>query len=596
MAGGSESAFAQAADDAAGSPLSLQLLPFAELAPDGEPIAADAEGGPEPPGPEPESALEAPEGEPAPAAENEPSVDLPPPPPPRSARESPFAGALDVARQAQDPLAPAWLFQPRAMLDATVTDNARHTHLNHQSDLISRISAGLSLSADTPRLQGLASATVSFRRALNDSHYNLFSANGYLVSELTVSPNLFLDLHGTAHDIDRSGLGVPNPQLLTPEEQTQTYVLSVSPVLKARVGDFGLADLRYAYSRMWVDKNTGVTATLPPLGGANEQQVHADLRMPGTMMYRLLSEVSANASAIQVNKFPGTFKRASGELINEYMLTRSISAIAAGGYETLADEGVVRLNGEGAIWDAGARWRPNADSSLMVLYGRHDLKTDIAAEFRWRFAPTTAFYAAHTDSINATQPSFVTNNLDALLGPEGPSVGITFDQNPTIAALNNTSIGLYRRPQDIGLGIGLPLDEINNFLPAANGFFRLKQSRAALFSDVAGQAISLIGFHLERTSLVGIRPPTEKSDGVVLAWSPLITDDIVGRALVGYRIQEQTDAFGELHRSQSFNVGLALNYQATPTLEAGIRYDFIDRKVPATIVINAIRLHLEKRF
>jgi uncharacterized protein (PEP-CTERM system associated) len=317
--------------------------------------------------------------------------------------------------------------------------------------------------------------------------------------------------------------------------------------------------------------------------------------MPGTLVPRLLSDIVLSGTSSRVRRIQGGFRRAFGELVNEYQVTRSISAIGGAGYESFGNKEIEPLNGEGAIWDVGARWRPNPDSSVMVLYGRHDQKTGISGEIQWRFTPVSAFYAAYTDSITSAQQSFIENNLDSLLGPEGPSVGVTFDQNPTISTLK-TQDNLYRRPQDIDVGSGLPLFEVNNYLPFANGFFRLKQSRAALYRNIGGQAIYLSAFHLERRSLINEEAPLVKTNGVKLAWSPVLNGRLVGHAEAGYRVVEKSDGESSFGRQALVNAAASLTYQVNPTLTASIRYDYTRRVIEPTVVTNAVSIRLGKTF
>jgi uncharacterized protein (PEP-CTERM system associated) len=515
-------------------------------------------------------------------------------------RETAYGGVLDVALEHENPTTPAWVFVPRILLEEVATDNVRHRATDRQFDLITKLAAGFDASVDTPRLQGVFNYMAIVKRGAFTRWADDFAQYGYVLAQATPIRNfLFLDLHGVAHEIDRQGLGIPNPSLLSSAESTQVYVLDASPDIKTRVGDIGFADLRYAYNRLWVTKNTETPASLARLTGGTLEQLRSDLKAPGTMMPRLLSDLALSARSNVVEKLPGTFDRASGELINEYQFTPSISAIAGGGYETLSDSHFALLNGRGGTWDTGLRWRPNADSSVLLLYGRHDLKTDFAGEVRYLFGPTSGVYAAYTDSINSTQERFIGHNQGALLGPEGPSVGVTFDQNPTISILNDSSVGLYRRAQLIDYGLGLPVEEVNNFLPATNGIFRIKEARGALYTDVATQSLTLLAFHVERTSLTGLNPPILKADGVSLAWSPALPAGLFGRAEIGYHVTERSDGVSDFGRETAANFALSLNYNITETLEGGIRYDYI-RKIlvsePTAVVTNAVTVRLVKRF
>jgi hypothetical protein len=509
-----------------------------------------------------------------------------------------FTDLTETVKLSADPRAPAWVVEPRVGVEEIYIDNVNATHANHQSDIISRLSAGVDVTADTPHLRGFLDATGFYRRAIVAHRINDWSFNGLTAAEARLFQDLlFLDIGGGAHRIEALGLGVPNPALLSPSEALQTVSITASPDLRFRVGDVGLADARYAYSHLWVTE--GKRFASGHLGGSTRQEARADVIVPGTLTERLLSDVLLNGSSDEVSRFPGTLYRGFGEALNLFHLTRSIAAVLGGGYESLSDQPFPRLTGNGGIWDIGAHWRPNADSTVIVLYGRHDLHTAVSGEVRWHLTPYTAFYASHTESLNGTQQSLILNNMYALLGTAGPLVGVTPAENPTIAALNNITLDSFSPARNLDLATGFPLEAANNILPAVDGFFRLKLTRGGLSTDIGSERFSLTGYHVERIALTNQKPPITKADGVKFEMATEFNADLIGRAETGYAVIDESDGKSDFQRSWSLNFAGSATYIASPTLDFGMRFDHILREFgnhSGRIIINTLTLRVAKRF
>src|SRR6202045_5323910 len=165
---------------------------------------------------------------PAPAAGNQavpalPGADvLPPPPgggfgfpnplvPPNAINPNPAAPPVAVAApagplgipapgigvvplQANDPNAPAILIQPRASVSETFTDNVNFVHAPRRAAAYTVLSPGVSISADTPRLQAVLTGSLNGYLYVPTSNFNQLNGSLYASAFGTVIPDaLFVD-------------------------------------------------------------------------------------------------------------------------------------------------------------------------------------------------------------------------------------------------------------------------------------------------------------------------------------------------------------------------------------------------------------------
>ena len=333
-----------------------------------------------------------------------------------------------------DPRAPAWQFTPRFAVDEILTDNVAETAAHRQWDLASQFAPGFLLGADTAHLTGLLDVSGVLQQNIHDNNLDQASIVGFGTAHATFVPGLlFFNLHASADTLNCAGGGLANPTIQS-ANTTQDYIVSGSPYAMIPMQDLGFAVARYRLSDATFDQNTGPINPLfgvGPISSSIEQEGRVDVKMPGTLFPRLAADLSADWGSDDTgSQGVGNFTRSTEEIINEYQLTRSLSLIGAAGYEWLNDHRYPLVTGEDVVWSVGGRWQPNPDSSLLLLYGRHDLNTDFAGEFQLRLTPFTSVYAAYTDFIGTGQETLIASNDASLLNPAGPVAGITFQEDP----------------------------------------------------------------------------------------------------------------------------------------------------------------------
>jgi hypothetical protein len=498
---------------------------------------------------------------PGPGANTNPGL-----PPLGSDQDNPYGVSTSGVAPAA-PGQPAYLVTSRVSDSEIFSDNVRHSATNQQSDLISQFSAGVTVTADTPRLTGTFAYTGNYRQSLSVKDQSRFSQFGVLRAHTTLVPDYFtVDLFGHVTELDRLGVGVANNALLTNSETTQAYSAGITPNFTSRVGRFGYFGLNYDYNQMWTDRNTGPivtpTGVVGALTGSKRQTARAAFQMPGTLDARLQSVLSVDGSEMTTGSV-GTFRRASASLSNEYQLIRSFSLIGVGGWETLSDKQIPFLNGKGPIWNAGGRWQPNVDSSILLLYGKSELSEHFSAEVEWQITPITSLRGRYTDGIGNTQSS--------LLGGLGLFPG----------GIINTPIGPIMLPPNFSLPPSLTQQD---------NVYRNKFLTADLTTTLDGHVIHLTAYRTTRSSLTNIGPREDSSTGIYLNTSEPITQEITANLRLGY-------ATNSVSNGVTYNLAVSANYHFSPTLDGSLGYDFVRRDADIkslNFTSNVITLRLRK--
>jgi hypothetical protein len=245
-----------------------------------------------------------------------------------------------VTLQQYDPNAPAVLIQSRATVGVTLTDNARNTTSPRVDAVYGTLAPGLSISADTPRFQGLFTGQAQALLYTPTSNFDQVYGNLYGKGLATVVPDaLFVDLTSL---ITRSstlpGFGFKNLSQLPRNQHTQVYANTVSPFLRKSFDGLIDSELRYRFGSTNFGGNTvavtpGSAAALNNLGSGilNEGTLTV---ATGQDFRRALSRLTVDASNFNS---PSTSRNsqvsASDDL--EYRFTPSIAALGRARYQNI---------------------------------------------------------------------------------------------------------------------------------------------------------------------------------------------------------------------------------------------------------------------
>ena len=509
---------------------------------------------------------------------------------------SPYSNLYNRVVAQSSITAPPFLFSTNIGIDEIATDNVAAVHDDQQADLGSLFSLGETISADSVRLKGVLSVTGFYRHNLIDSDLDQASEYGYGRGRAIILPDhVFFDVNGLIDDLEPTGFGVQNSIAQSPQN-THMYNLSASPFVVAGIGDMARMTLRYQIGQIWFNDNTTGNPLfgVPPITSSTSQGVTGDFRTPGTIFRHLMSDLSLNASENDSgNPISGNLQRASGELINEYEITRSASVVGGAGYEYLSDSEVPGIGGEGEVWDFGVRVRPTVDSSILLVYGRHDRKSDVAGEIAWRITPLTSVYAKYSDSLTTVQESLISNDANSILGPDGAVSGIAFDHSTLIGVLDEAALSAGPGSEQDIAGLGVPLGTVNGLAPLQNGLFRAKSVSGTATSRIGDNDLLLTAFYQRNLSLTPLTSPSSIVKGTTISWSRSLAERLSANASAGYR---HVSGVGN---GDLYNASLGADYALSESLAVNMRYDLIRREVApnnTSYIQNVLTIGVHKSF
>lgn len=507
--------------------------------------------------------------------------------------------------------APPWLLTEHVGINEVATDNVNYPSPSpRQADLSSLFSAGGILTADSDHVYGTLALTGVYRLQAVESHLDALLGYGYANAMVSVLPGtLYLGVHGLMDEVYRTGLGLQNP-FSQVADLTQVYQVSASPLFYSRFDDLTFNLLRYEIGQAWFNENTGTINSqgqiLFPVSGSTDQIARDDLRFDGTVIPRLMTDVSLyGATYNSTSQSTGDFTREKGQIINEYALTHSLALIGAAGYERLHDRHVPLVDGQGVTWSVGARYLPNADSYALLTYGKNDLKSDFAGELGWQVTPLTSVYMDYTDSVITLQQLEIANNNASSIGPFGATTRIAFDESPIISTLGDPLLLGPPSPENPASNLGVPLFDVNNVLPLENGLFRVKAYRASANTRINNDnVVGLTFMDFDQTQLSSRGPfvlghPASLQQAI-LSWGRFLSPAVQARVGVSYGHLSEDQTAGSVSTSSNrYGATLILNWQITETLAGQLRYDYLNRDThPSSVSAdqNVLSIGLYKTF
>src|SRR5690242_11312192 len=163
--------------------------------------------------------------------------------------------------EAQPPPTPAWIFVPRIGLDEIVTDNARATSTNRQADLVSILSPGIAVTADSARIKGALDYQLDVERFAEASDQNRIAHNLFANGQAIVVPNLlFFDARASISQADvAGGRGFTNSNLIPESQRVQVMTYSAGPTLRTDIGSLFNTEISYRASQAYFTNNTTLT-------------------------------------------------------------------------------------------------------------------------------------------------------------------------------------------------------------------------------------------------------------------------------------------------------------------------------------------------
>ena len=497
----------------------------------------------------------------------------------------PAPGAGITTLQQYDPNAPAILVQPTLGVGATFYDNVNFTHSNRTAAAEASVYPGVSMSADTPRLQGVLSGQLGANAYTPTSNLDHVFANLFGTGTATIIPDrLFVDAHSAVSQASAlPGLGFVSPSLLPRTQQTHIYANSVSPYLRESIDGLVDSELRYTFGSTNFSGNTVATpTTLTPTatnlsnGILNEGSF---IVATGRNFERALSRLTVIASDFNSNSTSQNTQFSSYDDL-QYRITPDISALARVGYENLRYPFAPMATFAGATWLAGGRLGLGPNYGYISLeYGRQQGVYGFTGSAAFQVTPTISVVASLVQGINSPGQYVQGSLASSTLSPTGSIV----DQYS-----------------------GLPTAFYSPGLGLTNGVYRQHLFNGQITDTIGPNSYSLYGYYDNQQSLTPpITAPT-KSVGAYASWHRDIRPDLNGTASVGFSNTSNVVFVNNPTPVNSINTlsaNIGVNYLLARNLTGSVLYTLAYEPNGATvssgrgdIVANSLQFLLTKAF
>ncbi len=503
-----------------------------------------------------------------------------------------------VPLQQFDPNAPAVLIRPRASIAETLTDNVNYVHSPRDAAAYTNLAPGLSISADTPRLQAVLSGNLNayiYTPSSNTLTSNLDQVFGSLYANGfgTVVPDaLFVNLQSlVTQSTPLPGFGFQNLSQLPTNQQTQVYSNSISPFFRKSFDGLVDSELRYTFNSTNYGGNTTI-GTSPIVGtspiSAIPTSVSSGILNEGTFtaatgqdFQRVLSRLTLDASNFN-SASTSRNQQASAFDDLEYRITPQAAALARIGYQSIQYPFSPAATFVGPTWLIGGQigsYGPD-QGYFSLEYGRQQGIYGFTGSARYNITPTMLLTASLVQGLISPtqyiQSSLATSTLD----PYG--------------AIVNEYSGLPSAFYSPGLGL-------------TNNVYKQHLLNVGVTEAIGPNHYSLYGSASNYQSLTPpITAPT-KSYGINLTWSRDIRPDLSGYASLGYYNSSNvitTTTLSPIGSQNSINAYLGLNYLISETLTGSILYSFYYQTNLAgsvggrtgDVVVNQLTFQLSKTF
>jgi uncharacterized protein (PEP-CTERM system associated) len=471
-------------------------------------------------------------------------------------------GAGVVPLQAYDPSAPAILVRPSASVSEIFTDNVNFTHSPRRFAGITNLAAGLSLSADTPRLQAVATGQANGSIYLPSTNSNLDQVFGNLYASglATVVPDAaFVDFQSViTQSSTLPGFGFQNLSTLPSNLQTQQYITNVSPYIRKSFDGLVDTELRYRFGSVNYGGNTNLVATPQVTGLTN---LSSSILNEGTFIIatgedfqQALARFTADASEYtSTSTAQNTQVSAFSDL--EYRFTPTIAALGRVGYQNLRYPLSPAATFAGATWLVGGRLGtagPDQPAYFSLEYGKQQGVYGFTGAAQFNITPTMLFTASLAQGIASQGQLFQSNLANSTLSPSG--------------AIVNQFSGLPTAFYSPGLGL-------------SNNVYRQHLFNAGLTDSIGINTYSLFAFYNEQQSLTPPVTAPTKSLGINFSYGRDIRPDLNGYASLGYvnSINSPTlttTLVNSTSNINTVNASVGMNYLISRSLTGSIVYTF----------------------
>jgi hypothetical protein len=509
-----------------------------------------------------------------------------------------------VPLQAYDPSAPAYLIRPYASVSETLTDNVNNVHAPRDAAAYTNLAPGLSISADTPRLQAVLSGNLNTALYIPSSNLNQVYGSLYANGFGTVVPDaLFVNLNSAVtQSTPLPGFGFRNLSQLPTNQQTQVFSTTVSPFLRKSYDGLVDTQLAYTFNSTNFGGNTRVVVTpvsTPTSLASSTSNEGTFIATTGRDFSRTLARLTLDAS----NYNSGSTNQSSqfsGFTDLEYRIMPQVAALARVGYQNQQYPFAQAATFVGATWLIGGAIGTYGYGSgpgyLALEYGRQQGVNGFTGSARYNITPTMVFTASLIQGISSSGQDIGSTLASSTLDPFGSIVDeysglpVTF-YSPGVGLTNNP----YRQ-HVLNLGVSDAIG-VNNY--SLYGYYANQQ---LLTPTILAPVTPLIS----APTISSISAPT-RSIGVNFTWNRSVRPDLNGYASLGYFNSSNviaTTGGTPVSTQNTITAYLGVNYTLAQNLTGSILYNFSYQTNGAggaagrnaDVVVNQLTFQLSKAF
>jgi hypothetical protein len=469
--------------------------------------------------------------------------------------------------QANDLRAPPVIITPKMGLFEAYTDNPRNTPQTF-SDAITTISPATAISFDTARLQGQLNGSFNFQKYARATDQDNITADllGFGLGTV-VRDHVFVDGRAELTPVSGTGgFGFASSNLIPPSQQTQAFLLSISPIIRESIGSLLDAEFRYNYS-LNMFQNGGLFGTSTPTSGAsvltsasNSSQNEATLTLATGSRFAVLGskltldvlQVSPQSTQVSSQSVSSESTQIRGYDDLQYQVNSQFAAMARLGYEDIQYPNQSTANVHGAIYKIGGTYIPFPGSHLHIDYGRQDGINGVNGDLSYQVTAATVLTASLTHSLQTSQQQLVTNLNNAELNANGVLVSRL---------------------------TGAPIILANLEVPfLTNVAFRNDNAIMGIQTNIGRDTYGFVGFLNRRTStgappttngVAGVSSGNDTAFGVNLTWNRLLRADLTSSAALGYAIED-------VGHTNTLTGDWLLTYIVSEKLTASLHYQLIN--------------------
>lgn len=497
------------------------------------------------------------------------------------------AGGAAAASGAQ-----GWVIVPRIDLLGVLTDNALQVSSPRQADIGSIIAPGVTVSADTSRLQLRFDyspvLSVYTRTSSQNSMSHYVNASGLL----TVIPeSLFVDLRAVAGvqpirggfaAMNGFGLGLPqssslgvsivNSAILNRGNQSQVVSAGISPYLVRDFGDYGTLRLG---SSLQASSQSSVSGfgTLPftTIGDDVQAQITMEQTarfVTGDILGRVqnVTEGRLSQTPFSSNTGTSTFGRQFGDAYSSqqiitnrtaYAINHSVTVFGTLGYQNLVYRGGLDQKVTGLVWNIGTTLRPNSDSHMTISFGRQDGRESLGFDGKYQVTSRTMVSGSYSSTLT-TQLQNLQRQLD--LGVLGTG-GVLVDSQT-----------------------GAPLVIGNNGQATQPGLFRYDVFNLSVQTTLSRDFLTLVLVSSTQRPANGAATRASTTTKTISgSWARELRSDLLLNTVISYTSQTSGDS-SSIGKTLAASIGV--NYLISGSLTGRLRYSYFSRQSDIATAVN----------